>query len=96
MTEPESMKRVRNEFAKLSGVSEAKDIRSALKELNLENCYDQTFLGYVMSEALRLSPPAALTTMMAFEKDTKLGSKLIVKAGESILVNMVGLHKNTT
>ena len=35
MTEPESMKRVRNELAQLNGFSEAQDIRSALKELSL-------------------------------------------------------------
>ena len=90
------MKRVRNEFTQLNGVSEAKDIRSVLKELSLENCYDQTFLGYVMQEALRLSPPVATTTMSSFEKDTQLGKNLKVKAGENIIINIYGLHRNTT
>ena len=96
MTEPEGMKRVRDEFAQLDGVNQAKDVRSAIKELSLENCHDQTVLGYVMQEALRLSPPAVSSSMFSFPVDTQLGKKLRVKAGENILVSINGLHRNST
>ena len=55
-----------------------------------------TYMGYVMQEALRLNPPASTTSMYSFEKDTQLGPKFKVKAGEVIIVNHMGLHKNAS
>ena len=86
------MKRARDEFAEVTG--HEGDVDKALKDFSLDNCYDLTYMGYVMMEALRLNPPAPTTSMYEFERDTKLGGRLNVKAGENILVNMIALHRN--
>ena len=94
MTEPTSMSRVRQEFAHLFGSDGLEDIEQVFKsKLTIDSCSDLNFLGYVIQEALRLNPIAPFTSPVSFEKDTKLGN-LHVKAGEAILVNVWGLHRN--
>lgn len=52
-------------------------------------------MGYVFQETLRLSPPAAVTTMTTFQNEVQLGKKLRVQAQENLIVNIMGLHLNS-
>ena len=52
-----------------------------------------TYVGYVVQEALRISPVAPTSSPHCFDRDTKVGS-IFVKARESISINILGLHMN--
>ena len=89
MTDEESLERTRAEFSSLQG-SGVDD------RLTFDNLSELNYLGYVIQESLRLSPPATATSMYTFQKDTQLGPKLRVRANDLILVNMIGLHINSS
>ena len=93
MTDPESLARVRAEFDPYTKGREH-EVDKVLKDsLNLESCSELTYLGYVIQETLRLSPVAPTSSPHSFDRDIKVGN-LHVKAGESISINMLGLHMN--
>ena len=89
MTDKDSLERTRAECEQLEG-------SSIEEKLTLENLSELTYLGYVIQECLRLNSPATGTSMYSFDRDTQLGPKLRVRAKDQIIVNMVGLHINST
>lgn len=73
-TNKASLDRVRAEFEACVGSTKGKPLRAFFKEdMNLENCNELTYLGYVIQETLRMNPIAPLSSQYWFEKDTKIG-----------------------
>ena len=52
-----------------------------------------TYLGQVISEALRFMPPVPHSTVSVLDRDATIG-KYHVKAGDVLQLNITGLHKN--
>ena len=98
-TDRQSLSRVRDEFdqvAKEIDFSDAVSLDDKLRKvLTMEACGDMTYLGYVMHEALRISPPAPASSPLYFKEDITLG-KYRVKGGDHLLVNFYGLQHSSS
>ena len=101
-TNPESLKRVRDEFNSVlreAGVDRSsKSLTEILRsDLTMDMCGDLTYLGYVIQEALRLNPPGSNTTQFEFSEDVTLGeSKLNVKAHNPFVILIFDVHRNSS
>ena len=87
MTDPESLRRAREEFDSIDG-------ETLFDKLRFENIADLNYLGNCISESLRMNPPVTGTSMYWFDKDTRLTKNFAVKAYDYIFVNHLGLHYN--
>ena len=96
-TDPESVKRVRDEFKKVVEENDTmfasfNNMRDYLSEAcSYDNLQELTYLNMVVSEALRFEPPVPHGTESTLSQDCKIG-KYHVKAGDNVQVNITGLH----
>ena len=61
----------------------------------MESCPDMEFLGSVLQETLRMTPPHPVASPLSFERSTEVG-KVTIQANDMFLINIWGLHHNTT
>ena len=66
------------------------------KDLTLDACQDLSYLSQVIQEALRLNPPVQRTDRYHFENQNEVQvGGLKVRAGDSMVMNINGLHRNS-
>ena len=96
-TDPESVKRVRDEFKKVVEENDTmfasfNNMKDYLSEAcSYDNLQELTYLNMVVSEALRFEPPVPHGSESTLSQDCKIG-KYHVKAGDKVHVNITGLH----
>lgn len=58
-----------------------------LNKLDFESVMDLDYLGYCLSESLRMEPPTFFTMKNEFLNDVRLSNGLVIKAGTPWIVN---------
>ena len=93
-TDKESLERLRAEFEQNID-TKGKTFAEVVKDnINIESLNDLSYLSNVIYEALRFNPPAANTSHLHFEKDTKIGD-FEVKAFDPMIINIFHMHFNS-
>ena len=91
------MNRVRTEFEEnMAGLAEDQSIEDTMSRdcINLDTCSDLTYLGQVINEALRVSPPGPFSSHLVFDRDTTVVG-LQVKANEKMIMSFQHLQFNS-
>ena len=103
MKDNDSLKKVRDEFAKILNLEIKKDQSLAALPLDgqlkrvvtTDNCFELEFLNMVTMEALRFQPPGGIS-LVYINADVKLAGKFTVKKGDRIKVLNFALQRNSS